>query len=236
MATSSQDHDGAAASYITFQKPCPELKLGSMRASLSSYPPLGQATQLSCGDVKFHAVLEVDQGRVNEPWQVALWYSQGSDTWEEIILSRSPVDSSPSSLATVDETLSRLFFSSTLSVKSTFSFTLKFRPSPESSWRWARDEQGLGDGTVIVNSSAAGSDPKGDLKDLIKHLNPCFSVQSAPSQVPRTQVWTLDTTAKAANGEDSYSDDIDIGVPWGNFVRYDTTALTSGYLAIPSYG
>lgn len=188
---------------------------------LSTYPPLGQVTQTAFGEVVFHALLEVDQSRGAEPWQVSLWHTSDKDgqAWTETLLSRSEDGNVPSALQPLDESLVRIYFSALVPVQPSLYFTLKFREAPERDWQWVRDEQGHDDGVVVVNTKETPGNVSEKLGDIIKDLNPTFKVKSGSSQCPGTQLWSLEATVGGAVDDESSFTDVDVGLPWGDFLR-----------------
>jgi hypothetical protein len=210
------------AVYIPKQRAAPEpLPEGTVMAHVSTFPPLGQVTQLKNSDVNFVAVLEVDQNHVSSTWEVALWYSDSShesQQWVEQALGPSDARQTPSDLQVLQGT-SRLYYSGKLSVKSPLQFTVKFRSGPDQEWRWIRDEAGMQDGTVVINDNLDRKDTTSDLPDLIQGLNPEFRWKSVSSQSPGTRLWSVEVPVDAAHGDDSKIVDIPLGVPWGGFSR-----------------
>ena len=71
------------AQYIPKQKAPPASDDPSMLAYISTYPALGQVTQIEKHTTVFTALLEVDQSRASDPWQVSLWHSEGQE-WQEV--------------------------------------------------------------------------------------------------------------------------------------------------------
>jgi hypothetical protein len=207
------------AIYIPKQKPAPDPVPDSMIALASSYPPLGQVTQLRYGTVSFATVLEVHESRGKESWQVALWYSIDGETWADMLLLPADTDHSTQSLQDGPANVVRLHFMKKLSIKKSMQFTLKVRAGENESWRWIRDEQGSGDGIIIMNDGELKSDAPETLGDLIKDLNPAWEVSSVMSQSPGTTLWSLKASIKHAEGDNSAYADVPVGIPWGSFLR-----------------
>ncbi|KAI0126386.1 raffinose synthase Sip1 [Xylariales sp. AK1849] len=209
------------AVFIPKQKPPPEpVVTGEMGASVSSYPPLGQVTQLKNGNIKFIALLDVEEKDAKECWEVAVWHSAEGGDWAETILSPLKDGPAPSSVQTASTQKTPLYFSSSLAVSTTLTFTLKFRNGPEKEWRWARDEQSMGDGTVIINPEKSRAQASTDLADVIKDLNADLNVKKSASQSPGTELWTLEAPIGPAKGEESTYADFNLGVPWGGYLRW----------------
>jgi hypothetical protein len=221
----SEDFDFSAyfqAVFIPKQRPPPDpLPPGTIMASVSTYPPLGQITQLKTGHVTFVAVLEVGEARANDPWEVALWQSSsvdGSREWTEHSVSPTASDRVPSTLQ-ASSGRHRLYYSEKLSVKPSLKFTVKFRSGPDQPWRWIQDEAGMGDGVVIVNENLDQKDARCSLPDLIHRLNRDFEWKQLTSQSPGTHLWSIVVPVSAAKGEDSKILDTPLGIPWGGCLR-----------------
>ncbi len=204
--------------------------------SLSSYPPLGQVTQTSGEEVLFYAILEIPPAHVTGLWQVAVWHSEGDAgcAWAETILSRIEDDNKPSSLQLTDETCTRLYFKARMPVRSSLRFTLKIREAPEQAWRWIRDEQDIDDGIVLSAAEATQWHIVDRPEDIIAHLNPSLHIRSELSQSPGTQLWTFEATVGAADGDKSFFTDIELGMPWGSFLRYGSNRTYPQLLALLS--
>ena len=189
--------------------------------AVSSYPPIGQVTQSGEREITFYVMLETEQHRASQAWQVALWHSRGGDgqSWEETLLHPCRDGDGPFELDHLANSSSiRLFFRGDIIIHPSLRFTIKVRETPHDHWRWIRDEQGSDDGVVI--SAAADMEANTEpLEDIIKGLNPDLVVKSHISQSPRTQLWTFETTVKGADGNLSSMADVELGTPWGSFLR-----------------
>lgn len=205
------------AIYIARQKPAPLPVAEDMRVVLQSFPPLGKVSSVQGKDVILTAVLEIPRSRANEPWEVSLWHSVDGSDWKDLEFVPSKGGSTPQTLQTLDNSMSRSYFSSSFSFDASVQFTLKFRHSPDADWRWIRDEQGLNDG-LIVNASPGVS--SSSLSDLIPDLSSHdWTINSCLSQSPGTSLWSLESVIPPAHGDDSTYKDITIGTPWGSFSR-----------------
>lgn len=210
------------AVFIPKQRPAPSpLPEGTIMASVSTYPPLGQVTQLKTGNVNFIALLEVDEAQASNPWEVALWYSEsadGSKEWVQHRLDRSDERRIPSDLQAL-RGATRVYYGGKVSGDSPLKFTVKFRSGPDQPWRWVRDEAGMGDGIVVINDNLDRKDTGSKLPDLIQHLNPDCKWKCLPSQSPGTRLWSVEAPVGAAQGEESKIVDLPLGIPWGGFLR-----------------
>lgn len=190
-----------------------------MEVTISSYPPLGQITQLKDKTFSFIALLEVENDHAKEdPWEVAVWHSIGLD-WSEKLLSRISASDSPSTLQTIGSSSVFLYFGASFSVPSSLKFTLKFRNGRNQPWRWCHEISGVTDGLVLVNPETPVQGLDTSLSDIIHGLNPELRVRAAASQTPNTQLWTIDAAVDPADGDHSAYADIEIGNPWGGALR-----------------
>lgn len=219
--------------FIPAQKGAPPPQPASMAANLSSYPPLGQVTKLRSGRVSVVALLEVPASRASEAWQVSLWHSQDGGDWQEVDLQPVAPEEERSVAAFLQEgepgLVGRYFSTAAapLEVERSVHFTLKFRAGDAAEWRWIRDEKDLHDGVLVVaasdgSTSLAGVDTEGvdeDLGGIIKNLNASLVVRREASQSPGTKLWSIKAPVPAAKGEDSTYADVELGIPWGGFLR-----------------
>lgn len=210
------------AVFIPKQKPPPEPSIGTdeMGATVSSYPPLGQVTQLKKGNIKFVVIIDVDEADVNEPWEASIWHNAGNGDWTETALSRVNDGPTPTSLQSEQAKKIRLHFSSNLTVSNSLTFTIKFRGAADKPWRWVKDEQSIGDGTIVINPEASTAGNPTDFSAVIKDLNPDLKVSSLVSQCPGTELWSIKAPIAAADGDASSYADFRIGVPWGGYLGW----------------
>ncbi|KAK1455215.1 raffinose synthase Sip1 [Colletotrichum melonis] len=206
--------------FVSKQKPAPETIADTMKAVIQSYPPLGQYTQISHGGLPITAVLEIPASRAGESWEVAVWHSIDGADWSETALARIADEDAPTTLQAVPGDVRRLFYSAPVPYKSSFQFTLKFRHSSDEPWRWTRDELGVGDGTVVLNSRPILETVSESIDDVVSDLNPAWKVKPMMSQCPGTRLWSLEATIDAVEGDESKFADISLGVPWGGFLRW----------------
>ncbi|KAJ4297296.1 hypothetical protein N0V88_004214 [Collariella sp. IMI 366227] len=173
-----------------------------MAPFIGTYPPLGNVTQLQDPHVDFQAVLEVPKEQAKDSWQLSLWHSDSKGEWTEtqVLLVTSGVQ--PTDLHEASEETARLYFRTELTVQSSLNFTIKFRQGSEHDWRWVRDEQGVDDGTVIINANGSQNGPE-ELPDIIKGLNPDLKWKSHASQSPKTQLWSIEAAVNAAKEDES---------------------------------
>lgn len=216
MSVPEEDYDELIYHVPKQKKPT----VKDMGASVSVFPPLGQVTQVQKENVQVTALLEVPTDQANHPWEVALWHSTGDDAWAETGLS--PAIKTPSTLQALDDSVSRLWFQGHIAVNSLLNFTVRFRSGSDQEWRWARDEQGMGDGTIVVNSVLTTDALPDDFGSILKGYDTSIQVKPAQSQCPGTRLWTIEASVEAAKGDDSAFTDVNLGVPWGGFLRYVT--------------
>lgn len=207
------------AVFVPKQKPAPEPIADAMKAIVQSYPPLGQFTQVSNGRLSVTAVLEIPASRADELWEIALWKSSDQTEWAEVALSRLPDEDAPTTLQMIPDHIRRFFFSASVTFDKSFRFTLKFRHGGSEPWRWTRDELGVSDGTVVVNTKPGLGGISADFEDMVAGLNPAWKVKSLLSQCPGTRLWSLEAAVDAVDGDESKVADISLGLPWGGFLR-----------------
>lgn len=202
--------------YIPKQKPEPVPISEKMKAILQSYPPLSQVTPVeNSSSVSFTALLEIPNSRAEERWEVALWHSIDGGDWTEAEVPKIK-SQAPQALHAESEAVFRLYYATNVSFKNYLRFTIKFRHNNDVPWRWIRDEQGLEDGHIVLLPASTESD---NLSDLIPGLNTAWKVSSRMSQAPKTQLWSLEAEVPPAENDLSSFTDIQIGTPWGSFLR-----------------
>ncbi|KAI0428887.1 raffinose synthase Sip1 [Xylaria sp. FL1042] len=192
-----------------------------MVVGLYAFPPLGRVSQVKSQNVSFSAVLEVPShdAEEEEPWEICLWSSSSGQPWEETMLSSAPHNDSPKFLQLDGLSHKRISYTAVLPLISSLRFTLKYRSSPIQPWIWARDELGVDDGLILSNVEDQRT-LTSDLSHVIRGLNPELNVRSIASQTPRTQLWTIEAAVGPASGGVSAYTDVELGTPWGGFLRY----------------
>jgi hypothetical protein len=220
--------------YIPKQTPRKAYGLESMKAMITSYPPLGQVTLVEGTTTAFMILLETDKSRATDAWEVTLWHSSGIG-WRESQLKRVKDTTAdlPMVIQTSNETtFHHLCFTTTIDVVSPMRFTVKFRTTPEQPWKWVKDQQGTLDGTILSKSMIHKSRTE-DLHDLIKDLNPVIEAKKVLSQSPGISVWSATAPVEAAAGEKSAMVDVKFGLPWaGEFLRYGHSLTLCLYIHI----
>ncbi|KAI2472617.1 glycoside hydrolase family 36 protein [Annulohypoxylon bovei var. microspora] len=191
-----------------------------MEVNISSFPPLGQVTQLKDQDFQFTALLAVDNDLADDLWEVAVWHSSTDDDWTETLLKPIPTGHSLLSLQTVKESETLLYFSASFSVSSLMNFTLKFRNAHNQPWKWCREISDSTDGVVLVNPANPLITMDTSLSNIIHELNPELRVNTATSQTLNTQLWTIKASVSPAEDDHSAYSDVDLGTPWGGALRY----------------
>jgi hypothetical protein len=190
-----------------------------MKAYISTYPPLGQVTQIDKSTTVFTALLEVDESRDSDPWQVSLWHSEGKK-WQEVPME--PLrnfEAHPTAIqsprTSSGPALTRLYFTTPLAIHLPTNFTIKFRGGVDKPWKWVKDHQGTTDGIVMLKSVMDQDAISSDLGDYVQGLNPLLKSKNYRSQSPGTTLWSVEASIEAADGEKSTIKDIKFGLPWG---------------------
>jgi hypothetical protein len=196
-----------------------------MKAYISTFPPLGQVTQIDKTTSVFTALLEVDASQASDLWQISLWHSEGKE-WREVPMDPlRNVAAHPTALQTSKGSfgvpLSRLYFTTPLAIHLPTNFTIKFRGGSDQSWKWVKDHQGTTDGTVMLRTVTSQESISSELGDYIEGLNPVLKPKNYRSQSPGTTLWSVEAHVEAAVGAKSTFKDIKFGLPWGagNFSR-----------------
>jgi hypothetical protein len=189
-----------------------------MMVGLHTFPPLGRVSQIKSQAVSFSLILEVAKNDIEKPWEVCIWHSSGEQPWEETILSSAPTTHCPNFLQPGTLDCHHLFFSATRPLKTSLRFTFKYRSSPAEPWTWARDQLGVNDGLILKNAEGQHL-LTDDLSNIIQGLNPELKVTSVASQTPRTRLWTIEAPVAAAGEDESAFADVELGTPWGGFLR-----------------
>ncbi|EGO53119.1 hypothetical protein NEUTE1DRAFT_92118 [Neurospora tetrasperma FGSC 2508] len=119
------------------------------------------------------------------------------------------------------------------SPQSTLNFTAKFRQGPDHDWRWVRNEQGLGDGYIVVDVGAPEGSDDEDLPDLIHGLNPSLKWSPHLSQCPGTRLWTIEVPVDGAQDDDNSTfTHVPLGIPWGGFLSKGKHLVLLGFAGI----
>ena len=209
------------AKYIPKQKPPPSLDHPSMKMYISTYPPMGQVTFVDQSTTIFTALLEVEEGQVFAPWEVSLWYLEGSEWREAPMELLKDASSHPTHLQSSKQPQNRLVFVTRIATNLLASFTVKFRAGTDQSWKWAKDHQGIQDGSVLLKSVTSQDSISSNLEDYIQNLNPALTSKNYRSQSPGTTLWAVEAPIEAVDGDKSTIKEIEFGLPWGSgkFIR-----------------
>ncbi|KAK0113570.1 hypothetical protein ONS95_013820 [Cadophora gregata] len=190
-----------------------------MLAYISTYPALGQVTQIEKHTTVFTALLEVDHSRASQSWQVSLWHSEGQEWREAPMEPVTKAVSAPCELQVKDGSPAagqrRLYFTTPLAIHLPTNFTIKFRAGPAESWKWVKDHQGTADGVVMLSTVTSQDSISSELEEYIKDLNPILKSKNYRSQSPGTTLWSVEAPVEGADGEKSTITDIKFGLPWG---------------------
>ena len=218
--TSPADGDEVfQAQYIPNQRGPPAPDAASMKAYISTYPPLGQVTQVDQSTSVFTALLEVDASRAAHSWQISLWHSDGQE-WRECPMDPiTDVAARPTTLqASVPafgSLLHCLYFTTPIAIHLPTNFTIKFRTASNHPWKWLKDHQGTQDGVVMLKTVTSQNDISSNLKDYIEGLNQVLDSKNYRSQSPGTTLWSVEALIQPADGEKSNITDVKFGLPWG---------------------
>ena len=218
------------AKYIPHQEPPkPEHLFENMssKALITSWPPLGQVTQVKSGKVDFTVYLSTDVAGLAESWEISIWYSDRG--WKELPLLQAGV-AKGNHLPIINQSEDRhprIIFVSSLDVTESFAFTIRFRTLSSPVWKWVKEHQGLPDAHVDVVSKSHEHAIK-DIEaidgwvELLGGLNPNYKTHPRKSQSPATSIWEIEVPAAAARPDDKSALALKkLGHPFcGNFKRW----------------
>lgn len=208
--------DEFQALYIPKPKRDLEIDVAAMSPVFQTYPPLGQVTCTDKGSVDIQAVLRVPELQSHGGWEIVLWYSADKSEWLESQLQPSDSTVRPQDFQVSSESATNLYFHTNITFTSSLSFTAKFRHGSGAKWTWVRDEYGHDDGIVIRTTPHSTSS---DISDLIKDMNPEWTVKERMSQAPGTRLYSLETQISCPKDEESHIANIRVGTPWGSVIR-----------------
>ncbi|RYP89766.1 hypothetical protein DL770_004108 [Monosporascus sp. CRB-9-2] len=197
-----------------------DVKMGPTASGVACFPPLAQVTQLHSDAVSFIILLQVDEENANDPWELSIWHSSTSLEWSESPGAQISINDSPTTLQEPNSSITNKYFHATVHASSPLKFTIKFRNSPDQSWRWVRDELGVDDGTVVITPENYRDPGTTNLSDVIADLNQDLKVRPGMSQTPDTELWTIEADIAPAQDEKSAYANIELGTPWGGPLRW----------------
>ncbi len=177
------------ALFVPKQKPAPAAVPEDKMAFISTYPPLGQVSQMKDETFDVLALLEVPKFLAQEPWQLApvafrKWRRLGRDSSSSKWTRQGTICSTNAGRTA----LTPVLHCPLCPVRSSLNFTVKFRSAAEHEWRWIREEQDMGDGIVIMDGKPTLEMISENLSDLIHDLNPNVTWKSHMSQSPGTRL------------------------------------------------
>ncbi|KFZ15674.1 hypothetical protein V501_02622 [Pseudogymnoascus sp. VKM F-4519 (FW-2642)] len=221
--------------HIPQAKPDPPKVPDHLEVRFQSHPALGEVAILKGGDFFFLAVLEIPNFRANEPWEVKLCYTSQNQARKYLPLS--PVQSGKVSQAihARPQHLTRLHFDTSFSSSTSLQFSFLFRSGPNEAWRSIREEQGLEDGHVIIDTTSL-SDVDPSLRAIVPDLNvAAWNIETELDQTSTLQSWILRATLPAADAESANSS-FEIGTPWGAFLKWFAIVRLFPYWIAPRQG
>lgn len=101
-------------------------------------------------------------------------------------------------------------------------FTVRFRPGPDTDWRWANEQQHSSDGELIFAPRVTfqGLDvPEDQLSKYFNHLSPEIDIEPRKSEAPGSVLWRLSGEIDPARNGKSSSRILPLGVP-SSIARY----------------
>lgn len=212
------------AKYIPKQKELLASDHPSQKVFISTYPPLGQAIQISKNTSVFTAVLKVDDDAVSKPWQVSLLIRGlgEEDKEHEYPMDRiEQTSSQPWSLYTPQipskGASQHLYFTASPVIPDGVgptTYNVNFRSGPDEPWVGVLGHQGSNYGVLVTDTPIQETGSK-TLAHYVSDLNSALKVVEHRSQSPSTTLWSVEASIEAADGEKSRIKDIKFGLPWG---------------------
>ncbi|KAL8773665.1 MAG: hypothetical protein Q9209_001431 [Squamulea sp. 1 TL-2023] len=186
-------------------------------------PPLGQVTVVKSNQeiIIFTVLLESSKSFPEQDWEAVLWHNGHEDRqWKELALQETKNSKAP---ATSRPQVYRRWFSAILERPprlEPIQFTLKYRLCSDDTWKWVNEHSNLKDGELYFQPQT----PPKDLVNYLKDYSPDFSIDQVESEAPRTQLWSLTSSVKAAEGKASGTTETSLGIPrsfsrWFSLVR-----------------
>ncbi|KAL8996931.1 MAG: hypothetical protein Q9169_003690, partial [Polycauliona sp. 2 TL-2023] len=190
-------------------------------------PPLGQTTVLRSGQdcIKFTVLLESSKSFPEQNWEAVLWHNGHENReWKELALQETESPETPLAIESNSRPrVYRRWYSVILNrpqKPEPVQFTLKYRLSVYDTWRWVNEHSNLTDGELLFQPKT----PPKDLVNYLKDFSPDYTVSQVDSETPHTQLWSLTSSVKAAEGKVSGITDTSLGIPrsfsrWFSLVR-----------------
>ncbi|KKK23827.1 hypothetical protein ARAM_001531 [Aspergillus rambellii] len=153
---------------------------------VTCYPPLGQVTCAKNTPLRFTVVLESDR----EDWEVQIWHNIGVPEWTALPLPKCVSDAVP--LLNGDQAPnSRQAFSDEIvrpSCAGQFQFTVRFRETSQTDWRWVNQEPRIADGELIFASPRTAAE---NFAEYFENLSSEIEIQTRQSEAPGAVLWHL---------------------------------------------
>lgn len=211
-------------------------------SGVTCFPPLEQATIVprQQDGVEFTVILEspteISSAKDFRP-ESSLWHNQNGDSeWEE-----SPLQLVDQPAAIVfnahadDRKIRRYWFAGTLSGTPkhghVLNFTVKFRASASHDWRWAKDVTGAQDGSLHFQSRDYAKHSSYDFKHWFDDTSSDIQVQTEKPETDQTFLYSLTSTVKAAEGDNSGWQHHRLGRPSESIKWFSVVRLWAPWLA-----
>ncbi|KAL8726811.1 MAG: hypothetical protein Q9166_006493 [cf. Caloplaca sp. 2 TL-2023] len=190
-------------------------------------PPLGHVTVIPSErhEITFTVLLESSKSFPEQSWEAVLWHN-GHDNreWKGLALQETKEPKAPLAIQTDSrpQVYRRWFFVKLKrpSRPDPIQFTLKFRLSSNDTWKWVNEHCNHNDGELYFQPQT----PPKDLVNYLKDYSQGLSIEQVESETPHTQLWSLTSSVKAAEGKASGITDTSLGTPrsfsrWFSLVR-----------------
>ncbi|CEJ55486.1 hypothetical protein PMG11_01739 [Penicillium brasilianum] len=231
----------------------------SLFARVTSYPPLGQVTNLQrqkslapeeSDTVRFTVVIESSTSLPVQSWEAQIWHNITSSEWTALPLSRCEPSLAPLLNGKDDEyNYHRYVFSEESHLPTSAGhaqFTVRFRTSPDTEWQWANQQQPINDGELVFSaknsipgkhslSDTMLDDAKTELAKHIDNLSPDVQVESLRTEAPGSVLWGIHGQVDAVERGVSGLKRVALGTPSSMIRHFSLVRIWSPWLG-PRHG
>ncbi|KAJ6082468.1 hypothetical protein N7499_007342 [Penicillium canescens] len=183
----------------------------AMFARVTSYPPLGQLTNIRRSEddddaLRFTVTIESSSSFPAQPWDAQIWHNITSLEWTALPLQKSnPEQANRLNGNDHGYNYHRHVFSDKISLPAEgghAKFTVRFRTSPDAEWQWANQKHPVSDGEIVYCSrhsdfrlfmarDPSAQSPREEMAKYINKFSDQLQIQSQRSEAPGSKLWSL---------------------------------------------